>query len=69
VYVDDIVLTGNDDREIQNLKHREGIIYTPYVKKREQLANMLTNRVSSSILQPYPNWACKTSMPQIEEEC
>jgi hypothetical protein len=50
VYVDDIVLTGNDDREIQNLKHREGIIYTPYVKKREQLANMLTNRVSSSIL-------------------
>jgi len=31
-------------------KLREGIIYTPYVKTREQLVDMLTNGVSSGTL-------------------
>jgi ATP sulfurylase len=38
------------DRHFIKEKLREGIIYTPYVKPREQLEDMLTKGISSSIL-------------------
>jgi hypothetical protein len=38
------------DRHFIKEKLREGIIYIPYVKPREQLEDMLTKGISSSIL-------------------